>query len=168
MEYLMEDEPENCPFTAAWKLMRINKFIRTVLKLDPGKGPIKKADLRRELDSNKIPEIYGDEELKQLFSAMDEDEYVRYETLLKTGLRKKELMYLEEADALIDLATGGKKKREVKVERKDHYRFIPKNGKSRSIPIPLDLAEKLLKLKRTKRPSKCYSAHAPGSRMDTC
>jgi hypothetical protein len=30
-----------------------------VLNLDPGKGPIKKADLRRELQSKKIPEIYS-------------------------------------------------------------------------------------------------------------
>jgi hypothetical protein len=34
-EYLVDDEPENCPFTAAWKLLRLNKFIRTVLHLDP-------------------------------------------------------------------------------------------------------------------------------------
>lgn len=43
-EYLVDDEPENCPFTAAWKLMRVNKFIRTVLQLDPGKGPMRKSD----------------------------------------------------------------------------------------------------------------------------
>ncbi len=56
-EYLVDDEPENCPFTAAWKLMRLNKFIRSVLKLDPGKGPIKKSDYRRELKSGQTPHL---------------------------------------------------------------------------------------------------------------
>ena len=34
------------------------QFIRTVLKLDPGKGPIRKSDYRRELKSGQNrPEI---------------------------------------------------------------------------------------------------------------
>ena len=79
-EYLVDDKPENCPFTAAWKLMRVNKFIRTVLKLDPGKGPIRKADYRRELKSGQNrPEIYTRDELKLLFEVMTPDEVVLFE-----------------------------------------------------------------------------------------
>lgn len=154
MDYLIDDEPENCPFTAAWKLLRVNKWIKTVLKLDPGKGPIKKSDLRRELESNAVAEIYTEEELKTLFAVMTEEEFLRYETFLKTGLRKKELMFLEDDDAIFDIRPDGKQKREIRVERKQHYGFMPKNGKSRSIPIPRDLAQKLLSWKGTKRPSK--------------
>ena len=46
-DYLVDDEPENCPFTAAWKILRVNKFIRTVLKLDPGN-----PDLRRNVETS--------------------------------------------------------------------------------------------------------------------
>jgi site-specific recombinase XerD len=46
-EYLVDDEPENCPFTAAWKLLRLNKFIRTVLHLDPGSN---REDAETELE----------------------------------------------------------------------------------------------------------------------
>lgn len=58
-EYLVDDELENHPYTAALKLLRVNAFIRIMLKLDPGKGPIKKSDYRRELKSGQSrPEIY--------------------------------------------------------------------------------------------------------------
>jgi site-specific recombinase XerD len=78
-EYLVDDEPENCPFTAAWKLMRVNKFIRTVLELDPGKGPIRKSDYRRELKSGQNrPEIYTRDELKLLFEVITSDEVVLF------------------------------------------------------------------------------------------
>jgi hypothetical protein len=50
-DHLVDDEPENHPYTAALKLLRVNAFIRAILKLDPGKGPIKKSDFRRELKS---------------------------------------------------------------------------------------------------------------------
>jgi hypothetical protein len=50
-DYLVDDEPENDPYTAAVKLLRVNAFIRTILNLDSGKGPIKKSDYRRELKS---------------------------------------------------------------------------------------------------------------------
>jgi integrase len=163
MDYLVDDDPDNCPFTAAWKLMRVNKWIRTVLHLDPGKGPIKKSDLRRELESNAVAEIYTQEELKALFAVMDEDEFLRYETFLKSGLRKKELMFLEEDDGIIDLRPDGKEKREIRVERKNHYDFIPKNGKSRNVPIPRDLAERLSVWKEKKRASKLLFSTKTGS-----
>jgi integrase len=163
MDYLVDDDPDNCPFTAAWKLMRVNKWIRSVLHLDAGKGPIKKSDLRRELESNAVAEIYTQGELKAVFAVMGEEEFLRYETLLKSGLRKKELMYLEEDDAIIDLRPDGKEKREIRVERKNHYDFIPKNGKSRNVPIPRDLAERLSVWKEKKRASKLLFSTKTGA-----
>jgi hypothetical protein len=64
-DYLVDDEPENCSYTAAWKVLRVNRFIRTVLKLDPGKGPIKTSDCKRELKRGEdASEIYARDELK--------------------------------------------------------------------------------------------------------
>ena len=53
-----DDGPENCPFTAAHKLMKINAFYRAVFHLEQGKGVIKKSDYKRELKSSKVPEVY--------------------------------------------------------------------------------------------------------------
>lgn len=78
-DYLVDDEPENHLYTAALKLLRVNAFIRTMLRLDPGKGPIKKSDYRRELKSGQSrPEIYTREELKILFEAMTPEEEVLF------------------------------------------------------------------------------------------
>ena len=131
-----------------------NKWIKAVLKLDHGKGPIKKSDLRRELESNAVAEIYPPDELKAIFSVMTDEEFLRYETFLKSGLRKQEVMHIEEDDAVIDFAPDAQEKRKIRVERKKQYGFIPKNGKSRSVPIPRDLAERLLAWKQTQRPTK--------------
>jgi integrase/recombinase XerD len=163
MDYLVDDEPDNCPFTAAWKLMRTNKWIRTVLRLDPGKGPIKKSDLRRELESNAVAEIYTNDELQALFAVMNQEEFLRYLTFLKSGLRKKELMFLEDDDAIIEFHADGREKREIRVERKNHYDFMPKNGKSRNVPVPRDLAELLLERKQMKRPGKLLFSTKTGA-----
>jgi hypothetical protein len=40
--------------TADWKLLRINKMVKTIMKLDHGKGPIKKSDLGK-MKSNEVP-----------------------------------------------------------------------------------------------------------------
>ncbi|HEV2396688.1 MAG TPA: site-specific integrase [Candidatus Sulfotelmatobacter sp.] len=153
-DYLVDDEPENCPFTAAWKIMRVNKFIRTVLKLDPGKGPIKKSDYRRELKSGENrPEIYTREELKLLFDAMTSDEELVFEVFLKAGLRKQEMMFLEEDDLIVETLAPGIVKRQIRVTSKPSLGFMTKNGRARYIPIDRDLMDRLLALKATKRPS---------------
>jgi hypothetical protein len=91
-DYLVDDEPENHPYTAALKLLRVNAFIRATLNLDPGKGPIKKSDFRRELKSGQCrPEIYTREELKMLFEVMTLEEEVLFLVFLKTGLRKRDV-----------------------------------------------------------------------------
>ena len=163
MDYLVDDEPDNCPFTAAWKLMRTNKWIRTVTRLDQEKGVIKKGDLRRELESNSVADNYTNDELQALFAVMNQEEFLRYLTFLKSGLRKKELMFLEDDDAIIEFHADGREKREIRVERKNHYDFMPKNGKSRNVPVPRDLAELLLERKQMKRPGKLLFSTKTGA-----
>jgi len=108
-DYLVDDEPENHPYTAALKLLRVNAFIRAILKLDPGKGPIKKSDYRRELKSGEgRPEIYTREELKTLFAAMTPEEELLFLVFLKTGLRKREVMFLEDDDLIVDTLAPGR------------------------------------------------------------
>jgi integrase len=154
-EYLVDDEPENCPFTAAWKLLRLNKFIRTVLHLDPGKGPIKKSDYKRELKRGEDPpEIYTRDELKVLFGVMTPDEVALFETLLKAGLRKQEVMFLEDDDLIVETLGPGLVRRDICVQSKPHWGFVTKNGKKRLVPIPADLMNKLLAVKAKVRPSK--------------
>jgi hypothetical protein len=83
--------------------MRLNKFIRTVLKLDPGKGPIRKSDYRRELKSGQNrSEIYTRDELKLLFEVMTLEETVLFVTFLNSGLRKREVMFLEDDDLIVE------------------------------------------------------------------
>ncbi len=154
-DFLVDDEPENEPFTAAWKIMRMNKFIRTVLKLDPGKGPIKKSDYRRELKSgDRRPEIYTREELKLLFDAMTDEERLLFDVFLQVGLRKKEVMFLEEDDLIVEQLAPGLVKRQIRITNKPRMGFMTKTGKTRYVPISRDLMNRLLDLKASKRPSK--------------
>jgi integrase len=154
-EYLVDDEPENCPFTAAWKLMRLNKFIRATLHLDAGKGPIKKSDFRRELKSGQTPpEIYTREELRSLFEIMTPDEVVLFELFLHSGLRKREVMFLEDDDLIVETLAPGFVKRQVRVTSKPRLGFMTKNGKTRFVPVERVLMNKLLAVKATKRASK--------------
>jgi len=162
-DYLVDDEPENCPFTAAWKVLRVNKFIRTVLKLDPGKGPIKKSDYKRELKRGEdAPEINTRDELKILFGAMTLDESVLFETFLKAAPRKKEMMFLEDDDLIVETLAPGLVRREVRITSKDHWGFTTKNGKTRFVPIPADLMDKLLAQKAKERPSKLLFGTSKG------
>lgn len=163
-DYLVDDEPENCPYTAALKLLRVNAFIRTTLKLDPGKGPIKKSDYRRELKSGQDrPEIYTRDELKLLFEAMTPEEHLLFEVFFKAGLRKREVMFLEEDDLIVDTLAPGRVKRQIRVKNKPHLGFMTKSGKTRYVwGIDRNLMDKLLALKATKRPSRLLFGTANG------
>jgi|ERR1035437_5017480 integrase/recombinase XerD len=132
----------NSPLTASWKLLRINKFIKTMLKLKAGEGPIKKSDVREDLDDNDDipPEIYEPEELTKFFAACNPAQSLLYTTFLKSAFRKQEIMFLEWTD--ID-----PKRRTLRVIRKDQYGFRPKNGKPRTVVIPQDLLDRLLSAK---------------------
>jgi hypothetical protein len=101
-EYLVDGDDDDDgsakhPFTAAFKVARISSFVRAVRNLDPGKGPVTKRDYKRELKSNSVPEIYTRQELDALFAVMDEQEHLIFSTLFGAGLRKREMMHLEES-----------------------------------------------------------------------
>lgn len=132
----------------------MNKFIRTVLKLDPGKGPIKKSDYKRELKRGEdAPEINTRDELKILFGVMTPDESVLFESFLNAGPRKKEMMFLEDDDLIVETLAPGLVKREVRITNKDHWGFTTKNGKTRYVPISADLMDRLLAVKACARRS---------------
>ena len=107
------------------KSMRLNKFIRATLHLDAGKGPIKKSDFRRELKSGQTPpEIYTREELKSLFEIMTPDEVVLFELFLHSGLRKREVMFLEDDDLIVETLAPGLVKRQIRVTSKHRLGFM--------------------------------------------
>jgi len=131
-EFLVDDEPENSDFAAAWKILRINAFYRAVLGLRDREGVITKKDYKRELESDpdSAPEIYTRQELDAMFAVMDEDERLIFDLLYQTGLRKCELMHLEDTDLFVEELAPGYIKREIRVQSKNHWKFKTKNGKS--------------------------------------
>jgi hypothetical protein len=63
----------------------VNAFIRMILRLDSGNGPIKKSDFRRELKSGQHrPEIYTRDELKILFEVMTSEEYYEHSEVIQS------------------------------------------------------------------------------------
>jgi integrase len=130
-----EDGSENTPFTAAHKVMKVNAFYRAVFNLEPGKGVVTKKDYKRELKSSKVPEIYAKQEIDTMFAVMDEDEHLIFSTLYEAGLRKKELMHLEETDLILDERVPGCFKCEIRVQSKPHWKFQTKTGSSRNVLI---------------------------------
>ena len=131
----------NAPLTASWKLLRVNKFVKVMLKLKAGEGPIKKKDVQEDLDDNGDlpPEIYEPEQLDKFYAACNGDKLL-FQTFHKSAFRKQEMMYLEWSD--ID-----PKKRTIRVVRKDEYGFRPKNGKPRWVVVPQWLIDELIALK---------------------
>ncbi len=166
-EYLVDgddddDGPENSPFTAAHKLMKVNSFYRAVFHLEQGKGVIKKSDYKRELKSSKVPEVYTRQELDAMFAVMDEDEHLRFSVFEKAGIRKREFMFLEDTDLICDELVPGCFKCEIRVQSKSHWKFQTKTGASRNIMVPKELMDKLLALKAKSRASKLLFGASTG------
>jgi integrase len=143
----------NCPFTAGNKVFRVNAFYRATLGLDPGKGVIKKKDYKRELTPSRIPEIYSKAEIEALFKAMDAEDHLIFSVLLQAGLRKKELMHLEDTDLTQDEIAPGKWKSELRIESKPRWGHLTKTGEARTVLIPKALMDRLQERKATPRPS---------------
>jgi len=149
-----EDGPENTPFTAAGKVMKVNSFYRGVFHLEQGKGIITKKDYKRELKSSKVPEIFSKQEIDAMFAVMDEDEHLIFSVLYEAGLRKRELMHLEDTDLICNELQRGCFNCEIRVESKPHLRFQTKTGSSRNVWVSKELMDRLLRRKAEKRPSK--------------
>jgi integrase len=118
---------KNKPRTAANKMLRVNQFIRHVLGLPEGKGPVTVKDAKfTELE----PTVYTDDELMEFFKHCDSWRYAIFKTYLMAGLRKAELENLEWTDVDFKNAT-------IRVTSKPDWQ--PKTWEERTIEIPDEL-----------------------------
>ena len=116
-------EKKRSPRTAANKMLRVNQFIRAVLKLREGEGPVTVKDAKfTELE----PTVFNDDELKAFFAACDPFRYAVFQCYLRSGLRKQELENLEWTD--VDYTAGT-----IAVSPKPD--FDPKDWEQRSIEV---------------------------------
>jgi integrase/recombinase XerD len=157
-----EDGPENTPFTAVHKIMKINSFYREVFHLEAGKGLITKKDYKRELKNSKVPEIYTRQEIDSMFAVMNEDEHLIFSTIYEAGLRKREFMHIESTDLIYDELVPGCYRCEIRVESKPHWRYQTKTGSSRNVLVSQELMDRLMRRKDTCRLSKILFSTATG------
>jgi integrase/recombinase XerD len=113
--------------TAANKMLRVNQFIRSVLGLAEGKGPVTVKDAKF---TETEPTVYSPEGLKVFFAGCNQFLTAVFKTYLMSGLRKAELENLEWAD--VDLVAGT-----VRVTAKDGWQ--PKDWEERTIEVPDEL-----------------------------
>ena len=83
-------------------------------------------------------ETYSDEQIIQLFSAMNPEEKARYLFFLHTGCREQEVMY-----ATWDDVDFKQRKFRVTGKGKSDVNFVPKNHEQRWIPLTTELFELL-------------------------
>jgi hypothetical protein len=69
-------------------MLRVNQFIRAVLNLPEGKGPVTIKDGKfTELE----PTVFNEDELKAFFAACNPFQFAVFKGYLMAGLRKQEL-----------------------------------------------------------------------------
>jgi integrase len=134
-QWVLDNSPTCSRRTAFNKTMRVHTFLKAnglvfVGKQgDPGKWQVSPF-------VEELPEIYDLDQLQQFLFACDPVQRVKYETLLKTGLREMELVYLEKKDISFD-------ERTLRVTVKPWYDFQIKTYCEREITIPADLIDPL-------------------------
>lgn len=85
-----------------------------------------------------VPEAYTETEVQRFFAALiEERHHLAFETLLKTGLREREMTTLEPSDFVF-----GENPTVTVQARKPYLNFRCKTGKSRTIPLEKGLAFK--------------------------
>lgn len=122
--------------TAGNKILRVNQFLRSVLKLDAGKGVITVKDAKF---TEPEVSIYNDAELTAFFRHCDAYHFAIFKTYLMSGLRKAELENLTWDD--IDFTAGL-----VRVTPKRDWQ--PKTWEARDIEVPDELLTILRDLPR--------------------
>jgi integrase len=128
------DSLKNSARTAANKMLRVNQFLRHVLQLPEGKGPVTVKDAKfTELE----PTVYTDDELKAFFDNCTSFQFAVFKTYLMSGLRKAELENLQWTD--VDLKAGT-----ISVNAKPDWE--PKTWEERTIEIPDELVTILTEL----------------------
>src|SRR5260370_21571794 len=102
------------------------------------------------------PKAYPNEEIVTLFSAMTDEEKVRYLFFLHTGCREQEVMY-----ATWDDVDFRQRKYHVTGDDKQDVNFVPKNHEERWIPLTTELFE-LLKARKAKSKSRWIFVNKDG------
>jgi integrase len=122
--------------TAANKCLRINQFIRSVLKLDSGKGLITVKDMKF---TEPEVSVYNDDDLEAFFKHCDSYHLAIFKTYLLAGLRKAELENLTWDD--VDFTAGI-----IRITPKKGWQ--PKTWEARDIEVPDKLLAILKELPR--------------------
>jgi len=155
-KYLETDmNVQNDEYTAAWKCIRVNKMIKTALKLGPGLGPVKKSDFSDVLNRKPVVTTYHKNERDKFLSVCKGTTLIIWTLFLKCGLRVKELSHLEWSD--IDFS-----RRVLRVDRKKVkdgntvVDFIPKKWSIRDVAIPADLIVLLEQQRATSKSNLCF------------
>jgi integrase len=138
----------NDKLTAVWKLIRVNKFYKTIMGLPHGHGLIKttEPDFKAQLKRKPKISVYSADDLKKFFAACDTRQWLLFQLYHKCGLRNKELAHLEWPDLDLD-------KREVDIHQKKvqdgdvKKPWGPKHGSEGKVVIPELLIEPLKKWK---------------------
>jgi integrase len=137
------------PRTAANKMFRVNQFIRSVMGLPEGKGPVTVKDAKlTELE----PTVFNDNELKAFFAECTPFQIAVFKTYWMSGLRKAELENLEWTD--VDFKAGT-----ITVSPKAG--FDPKDWEQRSIEV---LGELLAILKELPKKGSLVFANGSGNK----
>ena len=112
---------------------------------------LKKNGVTARLPRDEMPTVeeetavpYTDDEINKMFAAMDEGSRIRYKFSSARDAGIKEVTFAAWND--IDFA-----KREYHIRRKEDVGFTPKSHESRTVPLPVSLAD-ALKARRKKRP----------------
>jgi integrase len=104
----------------------------------------KKLAERAPKFTEKSVEVYNKDELKKFFASLTHSYHrIVFETLLKTGMRMQEAVFLEWHD--IDFARGT-----ITVSEKNDLGFVIKDRAGRTLPIPSDLVDHLQTWKETR------------------
>lgn len=113
---------------------------------------LKKNGIKARIPRDEMPTVehevavpYTDDELKELFAHMNQEERARYKFFLGTGCRDKEVTFAAWNDIDFD-------KKTYHVRRKEDVHFTPKSHESRTIPLPDSLVA-LFKERRKTRPT---------------
>jgi integrase len=138
-QWALDHSPTRSRRTASNKTYRVHSFLKMRGLIFIGKS----ADKWQVPEYvEELPEIYSDEELQRFFAACDPFNELIFQTLLKAGLREKELVYLEKRDLNFKRGT-------LKVSVKPYYEFDTKTYHEREIAIPEELVERLKSLVAT-------------------
>lgn len=140
----------NDELTAAWKCIRVNKMIKTMLNLGPGEGPVKKSDFREVFNRKPAVVTYTKDERDLFLACCVGVVFLLWSLFLKCGLRLKELSHLEWKD--IDWATHVIHIRvKLVTDGAKVVEFRPKKHSIRDVAIPDDLFTLLKNLKETSK-----------------